>query len=150
MRGKTVMFVGDSLGRNQWESLVCLIYSAAPQTQTQMVKGDPLSTFSFLVSLWFVPPKTYLTRNFFASFWVLVFWFLEAIGFNANAQIQTSIWFCSKFSVSKTEQEPPQLWKLMVIISVGTYMMWGFTIVHTNSFCVWVLNFIKHCSGRRN
>ncbi|CAL8998967.1 unnamed protein product [Prunus brigantina] len=48
MRGKTVMFVGDSLGRNQWESLVCLIYSAAPQTQTQMVKGDPLSTFSFL------------------------------------------------------------------------------------------------------
>ncbi|KAM1341543.1 hypothetical protein PS1_005900 [Malus domestica] len=48
MKGKTVMFVGDSLGRNQWESLVCLIYSANPQTQTQMVKGDPLSTFSFL------------------------------------------------------------------------------------------------------
>ncbi|PRQ34547.1 putative PMR5 domain, PC-Esterase, trichome birefringence-like family [Rosa chinensis] len=48
MKGKTVMFVGDSLGRNQWESLVCLIYSAAPQTQTQMVKGDPLSTFNFL------------------------------------------------------------------------------------------------------
>ncbi|KAM1055684.1 hypothetical protein ACFX13_029885 [Malus domestica] len=48
MKGKTVMFVGDSLGKNQWESLVCLIYSANPQTQTQMVKGVPLSTFSFL------------------------------------------------------------------------------------------------------
>ncbi|XP_031271065.1 protein PMR5-like [Pistacia vera] len=48
MKGKTVMFVGDSLGRNQWESLICMIYAAAPETQTQMIKGDPLSTFKFL------------------------------------------------------------------------------------------------------
>ncbi|XVF46771.1 hypothetical protein PTKIN_Ptkin03bG0055300 [Pterospermum kingtungense] len=48
MRGKTVMFVGDSLGRNQWESLICMISAAAPQTPTQMIRGDPLSTFKFL------------------------------------------------------------------------------------------------------
>ncbi|KAE8039292.1 hypothetical protein FH972_011719 [Carpinus fangiana] len=48
MRGKTVMFVGDSLGRNQWESLVCMISAAAPTTQLQSIRGDPLSTFKFL------------------------------------------------------------------------------------------------------
>ncbi|GLU18868.1 hypothetical protein SLE2022_351450 [Rubroshorea leprosula] len=48
MRGKTVMFVGDSLGKNQWESLICLISSAAPRTETQRSGGDPLSTFKFL------------------------------------------------------------------------------------------------------
>ncbi|XP_052187884.1 protein PMR5 [Diospyros lotus] len=48
MRGKTVMFVGDSLGRNQWESLICLIAAGAPRSATQMIRGDPLSTFKFL------------------------------------------------------------------------------------------------------
>ncbi|KAF8018804.1 hypothetical protein BT93_H3641 [Corymbia citriodora subsp. variegata] len=48
MRGKSVMFVGDSLGKNQWESLVCLIYADAPQTSAQMDRGDPLSTLKFL------------------------------------------------------------------------------------------------------
>ncbi|KAJ4725558.1 Protein trichome birefringence-like [Melia azedarach] len=48
MKGKTVMFVGDSLGRNQWESLICMIHAAAPRTKTQMVRGDPLSSFKFL------------------------------------------------------------------------------------------------------
>ncbi|CAK9326944.1 unnamed protein product [Citrullus colocynthis] len=48
MRGRTVMFVGDSLGRNQWESLICLILSSAPQTPTQMIRGEPLSTFRFI------------------------------------------------------------------------------------------------------
>ena len=50
MRGKTVMFVGDSLGRNQWESLICMVSASARGSQTQMVRGDPLSTFKFLVS----------------------------------------------------------------------------------------------------
>ncbi|KAH9701771.1 protein PMR5 [Citrus sinensis] len=51
MKGKTVMFVGDSLGLNQWESLICMIHAAAPRTRTHMTRGDPLSTFKFLVSL---------------------------------------------------------------------------------------------------
>ncbi|XP_042513212.1 protein PMR5-like isoform X1 [Macadamia integrifolia] len=48
MRGKTVMFVGDSLGRNQWESLICMISLSVPQSPTQLVKADPLYTFKFL------------------------------------------------------------------------------------------------------
>lgn len=49
MKGKKVMFVGDSLGRNQWESLICMTLSAVPQSATKMITGDPLSTFKFLV-----------------------------------------------------------------------------------------------------
>ncbi|KAG1339081.1 putative Glutamate--cysteine ligase, chloroplastic [Cocos nucifera] len=48
MRGKTVMFVGDSLGRNQWESLICMLHAAVPLSQTQLIRGEPLSTFKFL------------------------------------------------------------------------------------------------------
>ncbi|KAK1285504.1 hypothetical protein QJS10_CPB20g00288 [Acorus calamus] len=50
MRGKTIMFVGDSLGRNQWQSLICMLYSSSAEAKpaTQMIKGDPLSTFKFL------------------------------------------------------------------------------------------------------
>lgn len=48
MRGKTVMFVGDSLGRNQWESLICMAHSGVPLSPTQFIRGDPLSTYKFL------------------------------------------------------------------------------------------------------
>lgn len=48
MRGKTIMFVGDSLGLNQWQSLVCMVSAAAPKAATQLIQRDPLSTFKFL------------------------------------------------------------------------------------------------------
>lgn len=50
MKGKNLMFVGDSLGKDQWESLICLIVSSAPSASTQMTRGEPLSTFKFLVN----------------------------------------------------------------------------------------------------
>ncbi|KAF8094919.1 hypothetical protein N665_0348s0002 [Sinapis alba] len=48
MRNKTVMFVGDSLGRNQWESLMCMISSSTPFIRTHLIHEDPLSTFKIL------------------------------------------------------------------------------------------------------
>ncbi|KAJ0507985.1 putative PMR5 domain, PC-Esterase [Helianthus annuus] len=32
LRGKTIMFVGDSLSRNQWLSMLCMIHSSVPTT----------------------------------------------------------------------------------------------------------------------
>ncbi|KAL0897328.1 hypothetical protein Bca101_081289 [Brassica carinata] len=51
MRNKTIMFVGDSLGRNQWESLMCMISSSAPFVHTHIIHGDPLSTFKIPTTL---------------------------------------------------------------------------------------------------
>lgn len=47
MAGKKVMFVGDSLSRNQWESLVCMISASVPKPQIQVAGGDPLSVANF-------------------------------------------------------------------------------------------------------
>lgn len=45
LRGKRLMFVGDSLNRNQWESLVCILRTAVPQNRTHFeFKGD-ITTF---------------------------------------------------------------------------------------------------------
>jgi hypothetical protein len=38
LRNKRLMFVGDSLNRNQWESMVCLVQSVVPRGQKTLHK----------------------------------------------------------------------------------------------------------------
>lgn len=38
LRNKRLMFVGDSLNRNQWESMVCLVQSVVPRGQKTLQK----------------------------------------------------------------------------------------------------------------
>ncbi|CAL5363893.1 unnamed protein product [Camellia sinensis] len=45
LRGKRLMFVGDSLNRNQWESMVCLVQSAVPRGRKSLSKNGSLSVF---------------------------------------------------------------------------------------------------------
>ena len=47
-RGKTVMFVGDSLSMNQWVSLACMLHAAAPDpARVSSTTGDPVSSVRF-------------------------------------------------------------------------------------------------------
>ncbi|XP_059290584.1 xylan O-acetyltransferase 1-like [Lycium ferocissimum] len=45
LRNKRLMFVGDSLNRNQWESMVCLVQSVVPPDQKSLNKSGSLSVF---------------------------------------------------------------------------------------------------------
>lgn len=45
LRNKRLMFVGDSLNRNQWESMVCLVQSVVPPSRKNLNKTGSLSIF---------------------------------------------------------------------------------------------------------
>ncbi|XP_028792761.1 protein ESKIMO 1-like [Neltuma alba] len=43
--GKRLMFVGDSLNRNQWESIICLVQSVIPAGRKSLSKNGSLTIF---------------------------------------------------------------------------------------------------------
>ncbi|CAN4118192.1 unnamed protein product [Withania somnifera] len=45
LQGKRLMFVGDSLQRNQWESFICLVESVIPEGKKSMKRGRVHSVF---------------------------------------------------------------------------------------------------------
>lgn len=51
LRGKRLMFVGDSLQRGQWQSFVCLVEFIIPADQKSMRRGRVHSTFRAKVQL---------------------------------------------------------------------------------------------------
>ncbi|XP_021766080.1 protein trichome birefringence-like 38 isoform X2 [Chenopodium quinoa] len=46
-RGKTIMFVGDSLSLNQWNSLTCMVHASAPQVKYTVGKKGAIYSVNF-------------------------------------------------------------------------------------------------------
>lgn len=46
LRGKRMMFVGDSLQRGQWQSFVCMVEWLIPEDKKSIKRGRFLSVFS--------------------------------------------------------------------------------------------------------
>ncbi|KAE9594945.1 putative PMR5 domain, PC-Esterase, protein trichome birefringence-like 37/38 [Lupinus albus] len=46
-KGKKIMFVGDSLSLNMWESLCCMIHASVPHTKTSFLRKEALSSVFF-------------------------------------------------------------------------------------------------------
>ncbi|KAJ9183031.1 hypothetical protein P3X46_006950 [Hevea brasiliensis] len=46
-RGKSIMFVGDSLSRNQWQSLTCMLHSSVPNANYIIAREEDVSAFTF-------------------------------------------------------------------------------------------------------
>ncbi|XP_051152149.1 protein trichome birefringence-like 43 [Andrographis paniculata] len=44
-RGKRIMFVGDSLSLNQWQSLTCMLHTSLPKSNFTLAKVGDVSTF---------------------------------------------------------------------------------------------------------
>jgi hypothetical protein len=48
-RGKKIMFVGDSLSLNQFNSLACMIHAAVPNSRSTFRQRDAISSVTFEV-----------------------------------------------------------------------------------------------------
>ncbi|XP_050215703.1 protein trichome birefringence-like 41 [Mercurialis annua] len=46
IKGKKIMFVGDSLSLNQWQSLTCMLHASLPQSNYTIDRKGSLSTFT--------------------------------------------------------------------------------------------------------
>ncbi|GAB2301208.1 Protein trichome birefringence-like 37 [Dionaea muscipula] len=46
-RGKKIMFVGDSLSLNQWNSLTCMLHASVPHAKYSVSRGSLLSSLHF-------------------------------------------------------------------------------------------------------
>jgi hypothetical protein len=70
-RNGRIVFVGDSIGRNQWESLMCMLSQAIPnKSEIYEVNGNPITKHKGFLSMRF--PRENLTVEYHRSPFLVV------------------------------------------------------------------------------
>ena len=89
--GKKIMFVGDSISNNMWQSLTCLLHIAVPSSNYTLSRTNELSVFSFPVIIFsFVSSKIMSLANclisitdfvlcFYYYYWIIGIWSLNHV-----------------------------------------------------------------------
>ena len=49
-REKKIMFIGDSISINQWESLLCMLHAALPDSTVIQQSNETFRSYTFKVS----------------------------------------------------------------------------------------------------
>ncbi|XP_042416731.1 protein trichome birefringence-like 31 isoform X1 [Zingiber officinale] len=106
LRNKRLMFVGDSIQRTQWESMVCLIESAIPDSK-KFIHKDP-------------PRKLFIAEEFNAS--VEFYWAPFLVESNADHATKHRV---QKRLVNLDEiTKHSQNWKEVDILVFDSYVWW--------------------------
>lgn len=63
LRGKRLLFVGDSLQRGQWQSFVCMVDTAIPPGKKSLRRGRTHNVFRAMVYIFYIP-KPDITFDF--------------------------------------------------------------------------------------
>ena len=68
LRGKRLMFVGDSINRNQWESLVYILIIVIPERRMKFISKGTITTFLAKASF-----LTETTFHFISTGWIEIY-----------------------------------------------------------------------------
>ncbi|XP_061351720.1 xylan O-acetyltransferase 1-like isoform X4 [Gastrolobium bilobum] len=107
IRGKRLMFVGDSLNRNQWESMVCMVNSAVPSHKKTWYKTGSLAIFK-------IEPEHITTVEFY--------WAPFLVESNSDDPLMHSI--LNRIIMPESIEKHGVNWKNADYLIFNTYIWW--------------------------